>query len=285
VQSILDAMAKTGRFNVHSMQHSKSFLSGIFRVAIQQDFLDGSNPVRETSLPKTRRAEETYAYSLEEVFAMMAVVSEPASTMLCAAAFTGVRRGELRGLQWQDYNNGELAISRSVWHGIATDPKTEKSKAPIPIIKLLATKLAAHRERQGNPATGSIFPNSRGMARDPGAVLERCILPALNVCGVCSKPESEHRRLPHKYERNTVLPKWHGWHSFRRGLATNLNRLGVDDSVIQRILRHSNVSVTQKCYIKTVGDDARLAMQKLETALNDTNVTPKLPLQTPKAVM
>ena len=29
-----------------------------------------------------------------------------------------------------------------------------------------------------------------------------------------------------------------------RGAATNLNRLGVDDSVIQRILRHSNVAVT-----------------------------------------
>jgi hypothetical protein len=31
-----------------------------------------------------------------------------------------------------------------------------------------------------------------------------------------------------------------------RGLASNLNRLGVDDSIIQGILRHSTVSVTQK---------------------------------------
>ena len=92
-------------------------------------------------------------------------------------------------------------------------------------------------------------------------------MPALNVCGVCSKPESEHGRLPHKYERNTVLQHWRGWHGFRRGLATNLNRLSVDDSVIQRILRHSNVSVTQKCYIKTVGDDARLAIQTTRNRL------------------
>jgi hypothetical protein len=51
---------------------------------------------------------------------------------------------------------------------------------------------------------------------------------------------------------------------------TNLNRLGVDDSGIQRILRHSNVAVTQACYIKTASEDAKAAMQRLETALNDT---------------
>jgi integrase len=33
----------------------------------------------------------------------------------------------------------------------------------------------------------------------------------------------------------------HGWHAFRRGLATNLHQLGVSDKIIQRILRHANV--------------------------------------------
>jgi integrase len=41
-----------------------------------------------------------------------------------------------------------------------------------------------------------------------------------------------------------------GWHAFRRGLASNLNRIGVDDSIIQSILRHSTVSVTQNHYIQ-----------------------------------
>ena len=56
---------------------------------------------------------------------------------------------------------------------------------------------------------------------------------------------------------------WKGWHGFRRGLASNLNRLGVDDSVIQAILRHSTVAVTQRCYIKTTSHDAIAAMQRL----------------------
>ena len=60
---------------------------------------------------------------------------------------------------------------------------------------------------------------------------------------------------------------WHGWHGFRRGLASNLNRLGVDDSVIQRILRHSTVATTQNHYIKTVSPDAIAAMKQFSEAL------------------
>jgi hypothetical protein len=52
VQAILEAMAKTDRFNVNSLKHIKSFLSGIFRLAAQQGYYEGANPVRETSLPQ-----------------------------------------------------------------------------------------------------------------------------------------------------------------------------------------------------------------------------------------
>lgn len=60
---------------------------------------------------------------------------------------------------------------------------------------------------------------------------------------------------------------WHGWHGFRRGLASNLNRLGVDDSVIQRILRHSTVATTQNHYVKTASPDAIAAMRQFSEAL------------------
>jgi len=57
------------------------------------------------------------------------------------------------------------------------------------------------------------------------------------------------------------------WHGFRRGLASNLNRLDVDDSVIQRILRHSKVATTQNHYIKTASPDAIAAMRQFSEAL------------------
>jgi integrase len=60
---------------------------------------------------------------------------------------------------------------------------------------------------------------------------------------------------------------WNGWHGFRRGLASNLNRLGEDDFVIQRILRHSTVATTQNYYIKTASRDAVAAMKQFSEAL------------------
>jgi len=72
-----------------------------------------------------------------------------------------------------------------------------------------------------------------------------------------------HLKADHKYERDNRIPEWHGWHACRRGLGSNLNRLGVDDSVIQRILRHSNVNVTQSFYIKPMDDEVRIAMEKV----------------------
>jgi integrase len=88
--------------------------------------------------------------------------------------------------------------------------------------------------------------------------------------------------------RKIIAPKlkgagipWHGWHACRRGLATNLHQLGVPDIVIQAILRHSDVSVTQASYIKRNGTDkpsidAMTALENLvcnqsATALSEAN--------------
>ena len=64
----------------------------------------------------------------------------------------------------------------------------------------------------------------------------------------------------------TVYKTVSEWHAFRRGLATNLHQTGVQDKVIQRILRHSNVAVTQACYIKTADADVQRAMEQLAVA-------------------
>ena len=98
------------------------------------------------------------------------------------------------------------------------------------------------------------------------SVLNRQILPVLNAC-VCGKSEDEHKKADHKYERGT-RPRWHGWHAFRRGLATNLHDLGVPDKTIQAILRHANVQVTQNSYIKTLDAQSIAAMRQLEAVVD-----------------
>ena len=70
-------------------------------------------------------------------------------------------------------------------------------------------------------------------------------------------------------------------HGARRTQANtkNLHRLGVADKVIQAILRHSNVAVTQAFYIKTAGTDAIEATRSLEDAATQT-CTKYAPLST-----
>ena len=68
---------------------------------------------------------------------------------------------------------------------------------------------------------------------------------------------------------------WHGWHAARRGLATILHQLKVQDITIQAILRHSDVAVTRRSYIKTSGVDpeSMAAMRALETSISVQNAT------------
>ena len=134
-------------------------------------------------------------------------------------------------------------------------------------------RLESHRARSGKPNSGVMFPNQNGEPMDMGNLLNRSILPALNRCGICGKPKEECRKPrakrengppDHEFERDKMLPEWHGWHAARRGLGTNLYRLGVPEKTIQAILRHANVSTTNTYYIKSAADDTRVAMAKLE---------------------
>jgi integrase len=66
--------------------------------------------------------------------------------------------------------------------------------------------------------------------------------------------------------RRVIAPvsNWHGWHAFRRGLATNLHAIGIDDKTIQAILRHSKVGLTMNVYVKTVSESQVTAMDALD---------------------
>jgi integrase len=157
-----------------------------------------------------------------------------------------------------------MQITRSIWNGIATGPKTRKGRAPVPVIRPLAERLELHRLRCGNPQSGPIFANQLGKPLAMVSLTNRFILPSLNVCEQCGKPQAKHLKATHPFKRDSRIPEWHGWHAARRGLGSNLYRLGVPDMVIQRILRHANVSTTATYYIKTAAADVRSAMKKLE---------------------
>jgi integrase len=281
VQSWLNAIGKNNslrrrtsedaRLSKNSLKRIQSALSGIFSLAKQLGYYDGVNPLQDTRVdPKAAEPAETYAYSLEEVQSFLAVLPEPAATAFAVAAFMGLRIGEIEALRWEDYGEGEMHISRSIWNGHVGAPKTRKSAAPVPVIRQLAERLEMHRLHSQNPESGPIFANSARKPMSMNNLLGRVILPVLNRCAQCGKAKGkDHLKADHGYQRDARLPRWHGWHAARRGLGSNLYRLGVPPMVIQRILRHSNVSTTANYYIKTAADDVRNAMAIFEKTVTE----------------
>jgi integrase len=87
--------------------------------------------------------------------------------------------------------------------------------------------LAAYHESVGSPAEGWMFKSKNpNKPMRMNNLFRRSIADVLKGKGIT----------------------WHGWHAFRRGLATNFSELDVPDHVIQKILRHGQIRVTQKNY-------------------------------------
>lgn len=204
VQLLLNAIAAKRELAKSTHTHIKAFLSGVFRYAVLAGVRE-SNPVRECKIPKGRPPAKTYAYSLDEIKRLLMVLDGGWKVAVAIAGYAGLRRAELQGLEWSDYDGKDLHINRNVWRGIKTEPKSVASKDYVPVIPSLKVILDDYKAR------ATTIP----------------VLPDLAHTHVAM------RRLL----KGTGL-EWRGWHSFRRGLATNLGELGVAPKVIQRIMRH-----------------------------------------------
>jgi integrase len=274
-EQMLAQIAAQSELDRSSLHHCKAFLSGAFKQAKRLGILDGINPIMDVSIPHAPESEQdTYAYSLAEIKSMLGVLPEPAHTVVLTAALSGLRHSELRGLVWENFDGKELRVTRSVWNKTVSEPKTRRSRSPIPVVKQLADALEAHKLRAGKLAQADlpIFQSGNGSPLNLANLARRVIVPALSPCAVCMKQEDEHKAEAHVYERDNSLPHWHGWHAFRRGLATNLHALGVDDKTIQAILRHSNVGLTMNIYVKSVNESQVNAMDSLSEKLELCNV-------------
>jgi integrase len=260
---MLRNIARDGELGRNSLKHIKSFLSGVFKQAKRLGILNGVNPMQDVGIPRSRQPADTHAYSLTEVRKILAVLEEPARTIVLTAALTGLRKGEIRGLRWEDFSGSELSVKQSVWNSDVTEPKNPRSKAAIPVVKQLTEALEAHRNRMGKLAVGPIFQSGNGSPLNLDNLARRIIIPALERCEFCKQPKSEHKNDDHLFVHDNAFPTWHGWHAFRRGIATNLHQLGVADKDIQAILRHSNIGITMNIYVKSLAESQVDAMDLL----------------------
>lgn len=186
---------------------------------------------------------------MSEIWAILNVLPLLPKAIVATASFAGLRHGELRALEWEAYQGDSLNVSRSIWKTHINRPKTWASAQPIPVIRQLAEILNDYRVSMGNARTGVVLNSGAGEHLDFDRLGQRVVRPAVALL-----------RL-----------EWHGWHGFRRGIASNLYELGANDKVVQRVLRHAKPQVTRERYIKAFDPAVLAAMKSMEATLDLLN--------------
>lgn len=164
------------------------------------------------------------------------------------ALYTGVRVGELCGLQWGDINDGCIRILRTVIRlqkedGKGTEifvgpPKTKKSVRTIPIISALGDLLAE-------------FAN--GHSKDE------------YIIATPMMPITEPRVMQYKFKSylRELNIKNASPHVLRHSFATRCIESGVDARTLAEILGHSSVQTTLNRYVHSSLSLKRSHLEKL----------------------
>lgn len=225
---------------------TKGVMSILFQHALRYEWVS-NNPirlVRQSALP----LQEEIVLEPVEIAALLAELRDPFRTLILLASVTGLRRGELFGLKWEDldFNEAEIRVVRSIVDQVEGPPKTLASRRPLPMSSELAISLENWRKQTSFSASQHwVFASPLAQGKKPywpDAVLKRHIFPAAKRAGIT-------KRI--------------GWHSFRRTLATLLQSSGASVKTTQELMRHSSPVMTLGTYAKAVTADKRLAQNAI----------------------
>jgi integrase len=189
-------------------------------------------------LPK-RGLAKTFAFSLEEIRRIIESASEPYRTFYSILAETGIRGGEICALRVADLDleSGVIYVQQSVWRGQIQTVKSRKGNRRFPISPELVEHLTAYVRSWRPNAMGLLFATSNGTPWDHSLVRKRKFHPLLKRLGI---------------------PRC-GFHAFRHGNATLLDRLGAPMAVRQARLGHADAQTTMGYTHAVTADERRIA--------------------------
>lgn len=245
-------------------------LSTILQRAVKDRVLP-FNPVQVVdSVPRAKAL--TRVLKVDEARALIhAAVGDPYEAVIVLALHTGLRAGELFGLQWQDLSldAGTLTVRRSLarvtGEGLQPSaPKTAASAATIPLTSGAVSALRAHRLRQIEQRlragsawteTAYVFTTELGTPVSASNFMRRHFYPIAARAGIPT------RRQPDGTQGLRL-------HDLRHGCGTLLVSLGVKPKLVQTILRHSRLATTMDLYVHVYDEDLREAVNTLDRALD-----------------
>jgi integrase len=230
--------------------------------ALKQAVMDGSIPRNAAApvKPPRPRREEIRPLDREQVRTLFeAARGDRLEALYIVAVTTGLRRGELQGLKWEDVDleAGTLQVRRTLSEPkggyIFEAPKSGKGRF-VRCSQRAVEALRSHRARQNEEErlrvgplwqdNGLVFPSGVGTPL-LGGNLNRAFKDLLNRAGL---PEIR-------------------FHDLRHTCATLLLRQGVNPKFVQELLGHADISLTLNVYSHVLPDMGDAAAGAMDAAL------------------
>ena len=221
-------------------------LNSIFNFAMVIELLV-KNPCKAIKLPRAPRREMDFLRP-EEVRAFLgAFTDEEMRCLFTTAVMTGMRRGEILGLQWDDvdFKGNVIRVRRSISNGEIQLPKTEKSRRAVQVGPALLKTLRAHKLRTG-VRSSFVFTTKNGTLLDPDNLVKRVFEPTLLAAGV-----ERHIRF----------------HDLRHTFASILINEGANLKFVSEQLGHASIMITLDRYSHLIAERHDDTVSKFEKLL------------------
>jgi integrase len=218
-------------------------LGSMLRTAKAWGYCCHTITLRELALPPGGVGKQARFFTAEQVRRIVAIAAEPYRTMFAIAGMTGLRAGEVMGLQKGDldFEQRVIHVRRSAWHGRVQTVKSKASRAPVVMSEALAASLREYLATwQANPE-GFLFLNRKGRPYSQNYIVQKRLWPILDALSI---------------------PRC-GLHAFRHCHASLLIDVGANPKVAQEQMRHSDPRITLGIYGHVIGDAQREAVDKV----------------------
>lgn len=231
-------------------------LSAMLRKAKQWGYVCEDVDFRTLDFAEAALKREPRFFTAEQVQQIIEAAPEPYKTMFMMLAMTGVRAGEMLGLQWGDIDFAAecIHIRRSAWYGNTQTTKSKSSTAPLHLPEPLAASLRTYRDRWRSNPQGFLFVTRNNRPPSSNKVVEYGLWPVLDTL---------------------KIPRC-GLHAFRHTHASLLLRIGATPKVVQEQLRHADPRVTLGMYSHVIGSDRRNAVERVAELLRPNAPKPVL---------
>ena len=228
-------------------------LSSMLRSAKRWNYCCQSIAMENLALPVDEIRKSARFFNGEEARKIIMLASEPYRTMFAIAAMTGLRAGEVMGLQKKDLDFAQrlIHVERAAWYGRVQTVKSKASRAPVAMSEALSAMLQEYLVTWRPNPEGFLFLNRNGRPYAANKVVEYGLWPVLDKL---------------KIQRA-------GMHAFRHCHASLLMDVGANPTVTKEQMRHSDARVTLGIYGHVIGDSQRDAVDKVGEILRP--VAPK----------